>query len=230
MKAKTYLPAIFSIILLICLITFGNIKTNLENNQFKKIAEKVMEDHYSLYMDKISYDFRLNEGKIFIYITLKRPFLQLSTYEQYSVLDLMHKRIRYTLKTADPINNLFKNDIRIMAETDGNQFQFWITNPNKEKIHYPNGILQTDGKTITLKDWQKHNPNNNPNNRSGTSLKEKEIIEYMERIYHIITNHGVDYNPKKDDKIVVEATMGEFRIDQAEIGRIYRKYYLFYDH
>ncbi|MFS0780303.1 hypothetical protein [Bacillus sp. 1P06AnD] len=226
-KVKNGIIPVISL-LLISGITYYSYTNKIE---FEQTADRLMNTFaYNEYVQKHKFVFK-DIQNVDIVLELAPSFSQLHQARQYAILDLWYKNLQYGLQLKK--FNLFGMEDKfftIKATSNGKTFEFSQMAKSSKRLNSREVALIIDGeKAITKNDLIEKIKTTIIETKEKTTIdpEDIDIIQYMAKIFNIMTKKGTDYNAKIDNPLIVEATMKHFNISKEKIHSVYSQFFSF---
>ncbi|MFS0780548.1 hypothetical protein [Bacillus sp. 1P06AnD] len=174
----------------------------------------------------------INNQTIYIEIDMDSQISNADTIEQFMRFKVLTKRLRFILKNHpnNDGNALSNKDIVVYGRADSNTYVYTSKLPYKELIQLPESYLSINSNTVFSTTEFKRVITQQ---LSGTYIEkvnghdDTDIHKYARRIFNVMTNNGKYYNPRIDDKLIIDAVCSKFNITFEQYSKIDNKYYLF---
>ncbi|MFS0783795.1 hypothetical protein [Bacillus sp. 1P06AnD] len=203
---------------------------HLNAKQFMDVGDYTMHKIFNTHVNKVDYSFNWADKSIDILLSLAPSYNKLPIGEKFQIIEQAYQQLRYYLKTDTVAYHLYQRNIRLIADCDNHTYLYYNVNPNKTvNILRPKGrLIINDSITVTKEKAQKDAESMKEFKESITAEghSEREILLFSQRIFRILTNFGIDYDPRRDDKVIVQAVLDEYNISYQEYDRIFRKHYM----
>ncbi|WP_042350805.1 hypothetical protein [Bacillus massiliigorillae] len=203
-------------------------KSNILDQSTLQVVENI-------YFSNLFYNpnVRFSDQTIYIDLEVDRNILELKPVEQFMKFEIFTRRLRFILKNHSNVNGatLSSKNIIINAQSTRNSFIFNSKSLNKKLIYLTDSYLLLNQKIIFSS-----SEFNRVSRSYFSNIIEKvngyddiEIIRYARKLFEIMTSNGKYYDPKKDNKLILDAICDKFNITNDEYFKIENKYYLFGD-
>jgi len=224
MKKKKNIYFILIVIIVVITCSFSYYYSKKDLDEFKKLTTLLLDDSdLTKYFSNpvIKYD----NSKVFIEFDLEESFDKLSTQDQFKLLELYNRQIRYFLQCGTIINHLYFKDFFITVQTKNNHYLFDSRVTNKNVPLIVNSTLKIND--VKAYDTSRLESEQIPINTHETvnGYTYEEIYNYAKRIFKLISDNGNLYSPTVDTTVILEAVMDKFGITFEEYDKIYKRYY-----
>ncbi|WP_154663047.1 hypothetical protein [Bacillus massiliigorillae] len=197
--------------------------------EFKKIATKEIQYTFGNYVKDITFKQTFNTNKVEIKLHLHNAFFELSEMQQFTRFDMAYQRLRLYLKFNETPNLYYEEDIHLSSIEGKQSMEYNNTACVKKLIDFSCGELIINDTKILSKALLRNDKQllySYEHDQTSNGILEKEVIEYYEWFFNMLTKGRTYYRLYRDDKLAIDAITKEFDISQSEFSRIYKKYYV----
>ncbi|WP_042351423.1 hypothetical protein [Bacillus massiliigorillae] len=221
LKERLAICTIFSLLLILFIyFAIDRIKIqNLKNITLETIHSKSFNNVIE------SANVERNKSTITIRIELVDPYDDLKVIEQYAVFEYLNRQIRHYLLTGTFQNSFYNYDFNIFGRTKLNNYLY--SNPVTQK-----GLAHATESTFKINEQKVYNKRTFQNEihkfrrESLISNREKEILQYADKIFMLISSAGKYHNHKMDSKIVLNALERKYGMSSDEYEALIERNYL----
>ena len=144
-KKNIYFILITLFAVIVCSFTYYQIKKDI--NYLKEISNSFLNDaDLTKYFNNAVVNY--SDSKVLIKLEVEESYDALSSKEQFTLLELYNRQIRYFLYHSRNKNNLYDKDFIITIHTKNNDYQFTSKIPNKNLPLKVNSILKVNNKKV----------------------------------------------------------------------------------
>lgn len=224
MKKKKKIYFILIVVFVVITGSFFYFYSKKDLDEFRKMTTLLLDDSdLTKYFSNpvIKHD----KSKVFIEFDLEESFDNLSTQEQFRLLELYNRQIRYFLQCGTEINHLYSKEYVITVQTKNNHYSFDSHAINKNVPLIVNSTLKiNDAKAYDTNRLESEQiPINTHETVNGYTYE--EIYNYAKRIFKLVSDNGNLYSPTVDTNVVLDAVMDKFGITFEEYDKVYKRYY-----
>ncbi len=174
------------------------------------------------YADSISLS--SNDGTIIIQADMSEKFENLTIEKQFEALYLYTTRVYHFWQYGLKAPSFWDTDLHFYGMTDSKTYQLNL-NPTTYNTDLFQSGLKIDGVMVyNLKQFQEKIDQMDKNDEEYKYAK--EVIEYSEYFFNLLTSYGHDFNPRKDVDLIFEAVYHKYGITVEQFMELYKKYAL----
>ncbi|MFS0781186.1 hypothetical protein [Bacillus sp. 1P06AnD] len=189
---------------------------------------------FSQYFDNHQVEFK--KKNVHIQIKGSERFESLPHEEQFVVLSLFHKQLKYKLKygrffTADyPYNPLYMHSLQLHVKTGKQTYTYLNTHSNKGLIFSSQGKLVFGSKVLTQQKvrtsmwiYEKYIVPIQ-NDKTSNGHYEKDVLDYIINYAKLLTKNMKKIDLVDDFPIIERLVLSKFNISRQELYNIYSKW------
>ena len=163
----------------------------------------------------------INDDIIILKAEMSPAFEDLSLNEKYEVFSLY---VTY-------INRFWQNNLKFPALSDYEFHVYGLTNSTIYQFNtYPNAGVLTSS-ILTINGETAYNSNEFQINSQNMDKDEeytyaKEVIEYAQDFFNLLTSHGRDFHPERDIDLIFDAVQKKYGLDREQFVTLYKDFLL----
>ncbi|MGN1402509.1 MAG: hypothetical protein ACI4XL_13530 [Bacillus sp. (in: firmicutes)] len=137
-------------------------------------------------------------------------------------------QLRYTLQNLQDKNGYLGHNVELHASTKINHYNYVsnVAGVNPHNLYEYSSSLSKDGKAI-MSFEQFETEVRNSNYAIDITEQEREIIEYGDKLFSLLTCNGRYYRPETDLKIIENIVCEKYSLQRDEFLAIYEKALVF---